>query len=93
MFSKSFFTLAAAVAIAACGRIDNAVDCQSICDRYRSCFDNSYDTGTCASRCRSGSASDTDYQRKADVCSACIGDRSCASATFSCATECAGIVP
>ena len=78
---------------AGCGKIDNAIDCHSICDRYRSCYDASYDVDGCASRCRDDSSHDSDYQRKADECDACIGGRDCASATFNCTTECAGIVP
>lgn len=75
-----------------CG-VDAAIDCNSICDRYASCYDNNYDTSACASRCRDNANDDEDYERKADVCDACLTDRSCTAATFACATECAGIVP
>lgn len=76
-----------------CGKVDNAIDCQSICDRYRSCYDADYDVNGCASRCRDDSSRDADYQRKADVCEACIDGRACSSATFNCAVDCGGIVP
>ena len=93
MFKHSLVALAAVFTFASCGAIDNAVDCQTICDRYKSCFENAYDSGACATRCRDKSKADTDFKRKADVCNACIGDRSCTSSVFSCGTECAGIVP
>jgi hypothetical protein len=86
----AFLTFAAAAS--GCGA-EAAFDCSSICDRYQTCFDSNYDTGSCASRCRDNEHSDSDYTNKADVCHSCIDDKSCASATFNCATKCAGIVP
>ncbi|HEY0881992.1 MAG TPA: hypothetical protein VGD87_10705 [Archangium sp.] len=74
-------------------KVDSAIDCAGICDRYASCFDKSYDTGACASRCRSEASKDKNYRRKADMCMACITERSCAEATMSCLTECASVVP
>jgi len=86
-------SLAVGVLVGGCGAINNAVDCQAICNRYQSCFNSSYDTGACASRCRTDSANDPDYQHKATVCSACIDQQSCTSATFSCSGSCGTIVP
>jgi hypothetical protein len=81
-----------AILIPACNKADNAVDCNGICDRYKSCFDASYDSGACQDRCRD--EADTEgYATQADECDACIDDKSCASATFECASKCAGIVP
>jgi hypothetical protein len=76
-----------------CNKADNAVDCVGICDRYKSCFDAKYDTAACVERCRTDADAENDYTTKADACSNCITDKSCASATFTCATDCAGIVP
>ena len=73
-------------------KVDNVFDCATICDRYKSCFNNDYDASACASRCRE-KGDDADYRRKADMCNACITDRSCTAATFSCAADCASIVP
>ncbi len=70
-----------------------AVDCDAICNRYKSCFDSDYDTVACASRCRTDAKNDSDYKHKVDVCSACIDDQSCSSATFDCAGDCGDIVP
>ncbi len=76
-----------------CNAATNAVDCNSICDRYQTCFDASYDTSSCESRCRSDANSDPNYMDQSDACSSCITDKSCASATFTCGGDCAGIVP
>lgn len=86
LFAASFLL------IPACNQVDNAVDCKAICDRYKTCFDASYDSSACQDRCKD--KADTEgYATQADTCDSCITDKSCASATFSCATECSGIVP
>jgi hypothetical protein len=79
--------------VSSCGTADEAFDCQAVCSKYQECFNNSYDVGACRSRCRDKAAADTDYKRKADTCHACIGERSCTSATFACASDCGSIVP
>ena len=76
-----------------CSAATNAIDCNGICDRYQSCFDSSYDTTSCESRCRSNSDTNSNYMDMSQACSDCITDKSCASATFTCGSECAGIVP
>ena len=73
---------------AGCGEIDQAFDCQSVCSRYQSCFNKDYDVGKCRDNCRNKIS-----QAKADACESCIDDKSCTAATFSCVSECAGIVP
>ena len=80
-------------AMGACSSVDNAIDCHSICKRYGDCFNSAYDVGACESRCKSNSASDSDFQNKVNTCNACIDDRSCTSAVFTCASNCNGIVP
>jgi len=75
-----------------CGA-DAAFDCHQVCDRYKTCFDQSYDVGACSERCRTNSANSSTVRSQADQCEACIDDKSCASATFSCATTCGSIVP
>lgn len=78
---------------ASCDKADEIFDCQSVCSKYKECIQSDYDVGGCRSRCSEKSEKDTDFRRKADVCEACISNRSCTGATFNCATECAGIVP
>ena len=86
-------TFGIALPTTACNTIDNAIDCNSVCDRYRDCYNASYDVDSCATRCRDDSSKDSNYQSKADKCDACIGPKSCIAATFQCAVECGPIVP
>ncbi len=74
-------------------KIDSAIDCNGICDRYASCFNKAYDASACATRCRDNASKDKDFRRKADMCNACISERSCVEATFSCVSECVSVVP
>jgi hypothetical protein len=76
-----------------CDTVDAAFDCEAVCSRYRDCYDANYDVGHCRSQCRTASANDPTVRQKADTCEACIGDRSCLSATFVCGSDCAAIVP
>lgn len=89
MFIRLLLSVSLLATLAGC----NAYDCQKICDRYQTCFDSKYNVGACAARCRNDSANDADYDHKANVCSACIDDQSCSSATFSCGGSCGSIVP
>jgi hypothetical protein len=90
LFLASFAT---GIALSSCGEADKIFDCESVCSRYKSCFDGTYDVGTCRSRCKAKADADTSFQQKADACNACIDDKSCSEATFKCATQCAGVVP
>jgi hypothetical protein len=76
-----------------CGEADKFFDCESVCSRYKNCFDSTYDVGTCRSRCKDKADKDTSFQQKADACNSCIDDKSCSEATFKCASACAGVVP
>lgn len=76
-----------------CQPIDAAFDCNTICTRYKDCFDGSYDVAACANRCRSKAAATPNYYRSVDTCEACITNRACASATFSCGGDCSEVVP
>lgn len=74
-------------------KVDTAFDCNAICDRYKACFDSDYDTASCASSCRTKASDNPDFRRKADMCMACIQERSCTKATFACASDCFSVVP
>jgi hypothetical protein len=76
-----------------CDAVDEAFDCSDVCGRYRDCYDSSYDVDACESRCRTNAANDPNVKNDADACDSCIGDKSCASATFNCASSCGSIVP
>jgi hypothetical protein len=81
------------MAVSSCGETDKFFDCQSVCDRYKTCFDSKYDVGACRSRCKDKADADKTFQQRADTCESCIDDKSCSEATFTCATQCAGVVP
>jgi len=76
-----------------CGTADEVFDCQSVCSRYRDCYDSGYDVDGCRSRCRTASENNPSIRQDADQCESCIGDKSCLSATFNCAGSCSSIVP
>jgi hypothetical protein len=78
---------------ASCDSIDTAFDCESVCSRYRDCYDSNYDVDACRHSCRTRAANDPAVKGAADACEACIGDMSCLSATFNCGSSCSNIVP
>ena len=82
------FTLASV----GCGVVDDYVDCNKICNRYRDCVNTDYDAGKCTSRCFDESRNNSEYNRKANECNACLEDRAC-SQSLPCTVQCAGIVP
>jgi hypothetical protein len=87
--------LACGLAVAtllSCDAADRAFDCQSVCNRFQDCFASSYDAQACQMRCRDRAASDREYERQADLCQTCIGDRSCSAAAVNCAAQCLNIL-
>jgi hypothetical protein len=76
-----------------CDTVETAFDCESVCTRYRDCYDASYNVDNCRSSCRSRAANDSTVRQAADTCEACIGDKSCLSAPFQCGGSCSNIVP
>ena len=90
------FFVAAVLAIVgpmSCDSIDTAFDCESVCSRYRDCYDANYNVDACRANCRTRAANDSSVKAAADTCEACIDDMSCVSATFNCASSCGAIVP
>ena len=85
--------MALSVTSMGCDSVKNAIDCHGICQRYSDCYDKNYDVDSCEDRCKDNANKDDTYMTKADDCNSCLGDKSCASATFNCATQCVGIVP
>jgi hypothetical protein len=73
--------------------IEAEIDCRSVCNRYSECFDEGYDVGACQDRCEDSIDTGDLSQEDLDECDNCIDDRSCADATFSCATQCLSVVP
>lgn len=81
-----------ALGLAGCSNVDNVVDCKRVCDKYKSCYDDKYDTSACYDRCRA-SSKDSAFEQTVADCHACIDGKSCTMATFSCGTECGAVVP
>lgn len=77
----------------AADEIEAEIDCQSVCDRYAECLDADYDVSACQDRCEDDVDTGDLSQGDLDDCENCIEERSCANATFACATECGSIVP
>ena len=75
-----------------CDTADEIFDCQAVCSRYQECYEKDYDVAACRSACRARSEKDSSVRSAANQCEACIGDKSCISATFSC-PSCLNIVP
>lgn len=75
-----------------CG-VQNAVDCHGICTRYQGCYDSSYDVSSCENRCENNADSNSNYGNEVSDCYSCMDDKSCASATFNCASPCSNVVP
>jgi hypothetical protein len=90
--STFLFTIGLAAG-AGCDAVDNAFDCQSVCSKYKTCFDDDYDVSACRSKCRDRSADNENVREAADACESCIDDMSCTGATFNCAAPCSNIVP
>jgi hypothetical protein len=88
--------LAAIVSFVGAGGCDdaqNAFNCGDLCNRYRDCFDKSYDTGACTNRCEDLANNSQTFDERANRCQNCLNENSCAQATtFNC-SDCAGLVP
>jgi hypothetical protein len=82
-----------ALGFTSCGEADRLFDCQSVCNRYKTCFDSAYDVGRCRNTCKDKADADKSFEQKADDCENCLDDKSCSEATFKCPIQCAGIVP
>ncbi len=77
----------------AADEIEAEIDCRSVCNRYSECFDEDYDVDACQDSCEDSIDTGDLSQSDLDDCDNCIDDRSCADATFACATDCVSIVP
>ncbi len=92
MYKKTLCLVGLLKAVAGCrgvDRIDQAVDCNNICSRYRDCFSQSYDVNACKDRCEMMIDSNP---RGADLCVTCLDNRSCLESVFPCSSECAPII-
>ncbi len=82
-----------AMGVACDGPVDRFTDCAEVCDRYSTCFDESYDVEECTTTCDDMAQDDEDADSRLDRCESCLDDRACAEATFTCTDDCVGIMP
>jgi hypothetical protein len=75
-----------------CDETQNAYNCSDLCNRYRDCFDQTYDTSACSSRCQTQANNSQNFDERANSCQNCLNENSCAGAALTC-PSCAGIVP
>lgn len=73
--------------------VDQSVDCNDICSRYRDCYNSAYDVSACRSRCENYVHGDGGHGDQANQCDMCVDPQSCSTVAFACGTQCAGIVP
>jgi hypothetical protein len=78
-------------AISACH--SDAVDCSSVCNRYRDCVDQGYDVGACESKCTSNAGKNRDFDDRLTHCQSCTEGRTCSETVASCIPACVGVVP
>jgi hypothetical protein len=93
LLTAAFVVLTTGPLSLGCNEADSAIDCASICERYRDCVNDDYDVEECAERCQDSAENDREFRNDADECHACTDDRSCSGAVFNCLGECASIVP
>jgi hypothetical protein len=74
----------------AIGELDNAADCNTICNRHAECVQGRDDLRSCVERCEERSDADDRFMDKVDECESCIDANSCAI-TQKCESQCAGI--
>jgi hypothetical protein len=93
----SLVFVGAAALLAACSdtvdEVETHFDCHTVCKRFADCFNPDYDVDGCEDKCENSADDDAARQAKLDACADCIDDESCATASFKCPDECAGIVP
>jgi hypothetical protein len=97
-FAALFTFGLAAVSVVGCSDtvddVKDEIDCRQVCSRYKDCrSDSDYDVDACQDRCESDADSSEARRNKLRACDDCIDDKTCTEATFTCLTECAGIVP
>jgi hypothetical protein len=87
------FVASFAFGFTSCDEADTAFDCHNICDDYKRCYDSNFDVGSCRSECREEADRSANFEARADGCASCVNNQdSCASKTFNCTTQCAGIL-
>jgi hypothetical protein len=72
--------------------LDNAADCNTICNGYRKCVDGAQDLTACVERCEDRSDADDRFMERVDDCESCIDESAC-DISVKCERACGGVVP
>ena len=72
--------------------VTSTVDCQKVCKHYADCFDSDWDVDGCRDRCEDRADSSEAHETQLEQCENCMDDLSCTE-SFTCADECAGVIP
>jgi hypothetical protein len=78
--------LAVVLGLGACDKLDEAFDCQKICVEFKRCYDDLLDVDVCEDRCFNAIDADSSLDQDADICAACIDNRTCAEVDADCGT-------
>lgn len=81
MLRTFLLSLSLAFGLAACGEVEEFVDCADICGDYEDCLGDDFDRSECIDRC------EEQPQNQIDTCDACLdgdGDQ-CIDCTAACA--------
>jgi hypothetical protein len=79
-------------ALDAIDELDNAADCNTICNRYQDCVPEHRSLTDCVESCERSSDKDDRFMDRVDDCGSCIDANSC-DITTKCEDECAGVMP
>lgn len=90
--SSVLFSLALVAVFPACTDIETSIDCGTLCDKQRSCYQSDLDRNVCRDRCNDLADDSDTFRDQASDCSDCIAKRStCASVTDRCDAICAPV--
>ncbi|AKV00288.1 hypothetical protein AKJ09_06951 [Labilithrix luteola] len=88
----ALFPFALEAFLPACTNIETSIDCGTLCDRQRSCYQSNLDRNVCRDRCNDLADDNHTFRDQASDCSDCIAKRStCAAVTDRCETVCAPV--
>ncbi|HEY1097922.1 MAG TPA: hypothetical protein VGF99_03300 [Myxococcota bacterium] len=67
-------------------------DCRQVCEEYKDCYDVDFDADACTSECIDESVNSASFRDSVDDCEECMDDESCLAQSFTCNSECSGVI-
>ena len=67
--------------------VATGANCSNVCNRYRACFNASYDVNACINQCQTSLNNRTIVSTDVEDCRECVGENVCAPA-YTCADAC-----